>query len=243
MSTEAQVETVPVSKFRTFLNRLIFRAVLFCGGIGTVLLYLIIPNKSVSWRFARFQAWILVKLCGVRVNRRGFEKLEDRPYIYTPNHQSHFDIAALISYLPGCLRFAAKKELFREPVLGFVLRKIGMIPIDRENSESSIRRLGKIKNDGYSTVIFPEGTRSKDGTLLPFKKGAFVAAIELGIPVVPVVCKGGVSVMPKGKYLSILPGDVELVILDPIDTSNITYEDRDRLREQVRELIAEELER
>ena len=90
-------------------------------------------------------------------------------------------------------------------------------------------------------IIFPEGTRSRDGKLLPFKKGAFVAAIHLGVPIVPVVCKGTTRIMPKGEYLSILPGKVELVVLEPIATAGLTYDDRDRLRDTVRAQIAAEL--
>ena len=118
---------------------------------------------------------------------------------------------------------------------------MGMIPVDRDDPLASIERLNRLKLDGFSVIIFPEGTRSPDGALLPFKKGAFVAAIHLGVPVVPVVCKGTTRIMPKGKYLSILPGEAEIVVLEPIPTTGMTYEDRDRLLEQVRGRIAEEL--
>ncbi len=109
--------------------------------------------------------------------------------------------------------------MFDEPILGAVLRTMGMIPIDRDNPLASIERLQRLTLDGGSMIIFPEGTRSRDGELLPFKKGAFVAAIHLGVPIVPVVCKGTTRIMPKGQYLSILPGDGELVVLEPIPTS------------------------
>ncbi len=187
---------------------------------------------------------MLARLLGVRVHMHGLERLEargDGPYIFTPNHQSHFDIAALLGHLPGTIRFASKKELFNEPILGMVMRTMGMIPVDRDDPSAAFALLERVKANRHSTVIFPEGTRSRDGELLPFKKGAFVAAINLGIPVVPVVCTGGTSVMPKGKYLSIAPGDVQLSILEPIETAHMTYEDRDSLRDLVRERIAAEL--
>lgn len=114
-----------------------------------------------------------------------------------------------------------------------------MIPIDRDNPLESIQLLNQLNEDGYSTIIFPEGTRSRDGNLLPFKKGPFVAAIHLGIPIVPVICRGTQKIMPKGKYLSIYPGEAEIIVLAPIATSGMTYEDRDQLRERVRSLIAE----
>jgi 1-acyl-sn-glycerol-3-phosphate acyltransferase len=234
-------ELAPPTRFRVVLNRFIFRAMLVTSGAFAVVLYRF--SKPLTWRFAKLQARNLIRLCGVRIRVRGLEHLGGGPYIFTPNHQSHFDIAALLGHLPGSNRFAAKREMFEDRVLGPVLRTMGMIPIDRDDPLAAMEQLNKLKLDGFSVIIFPEGTRSPDGALLPFKKGAFVAAIMLGVPVVPVVCKGMARVMPKGKYLSILPGAVELVVLEPIPTAGLTFEDRDMLRETVRERIAEELAR
>jgi 1-acyl-sn-glycerol-3-phosphate acyltransferase len=230
------------SRVRIFINRLIFRGMLFIMGAVAVVMYRLIRDKNVTWRFAKAQARNLVRLCGVKVRVRGLEQLGAGPYMFTPNHQSHFDIAMLLGYLPGNNRFAAKKEMFNEPVLGAVLRTMGMIPIDRENPLEAIQLLNDLNIERFSTIIFPEGTRSRDGKLLPFKKGPFVAAIHLGVPIVPVVCKGTMRVMPKGKYLSILPGEVEMVVLEPIATGGMTYDDRDRLREMVRQQIEAELQ-
>jgi 1-acyl-sn-glycerol-3-phosphate acyltransferase len=234
-------DAAPPTRFRTALNRFIFRAMLFVSGAIAIALYRV--NKMLTWRFAKLQARNLIRLCGVRVRMRGLERLGDGPYIFTPNHQSHFDIAALLGYLPGCNRFAAKRETFEEPILGAVLRTMGMIPIDRGDPLASIERLNQLKLDGFSVIIFPEGTRSPDGALLPFKKGPFVAAIHLAVPVVPVVCKGTSRIMPKGKYLSIFPGEAEVVVLDPIPTAGMSYDDREKLLEMVRERIASELEK
>jgi len=231
----------PPTRLRVLFNRVAFRGMLFASGLVAIALYRF--SRSLTWRFAKLQARNLIRLCGVRVHVRGLEHLHAGPCIFTPNHQSHFDIAALLGYLPGLNRFAAKREMFAEPVLGAVLRTMGMIPVDREDSAASIERLNRLKLDGFSLIIFPEGTRSRDGALLPFKKGAFVAAISLGVPVVPIVCKGTGRIMPAGKYLSILPGEAEVVVLEPIPTAGMTYEDRDRLRELVRTRIAEELAR
>jgi 1-acyl-sn-glycerol-3-phosphate acyltransferase len=216
---------------------------LFASGLIAVAMYRLIDDKNVTWRFAKAQARNLSRLCGVRVNVRGLERLGHGPYMFTPNHQSHFDIAALLGYLPGNNRFAAKKEMFNEPVLGTVLRTMGMIPIDRENPIEAIQLLNQLVVDEFSTIIFPEGTRSRDDNLLPFKKGPFIAAIHLGVPVVPVVCKGTREVMPRGQYLSIIPGTAEIVVLEPIPTKGLTYDDRNRLRDLVRDRIAEELAR
>ena len=231
----------PPTRLRVLFNRIVFRAMLFASGLVAIALYRV--SKPLTWRFAKLQARNLIRLCGARVRVRGLEHLAGGPCIFTPNHQSHFDIAALLGYLPGINRFAAKREIFAEPVLGPVLRTMGMVPVDRDDSPASIDRLQRLKLDGFSLIIFPEGTRSRDGALLPFKKGAFVAAISLGVPIVPVVCKRTAAIMPAGKYLSILPGEAEIVVLEPISTAGMTYDDRDRLRALVRDQIAEELAR
>ncbi|MGD0948366.1 MAG: lysophospholipid acyltransferase family protein [Candidatus Binatia bacterium] len=230
-------------RLRILINRLLFRGMLFASGLIAVAMYRLIDDKNITWRFAKAQARNLSRLCGVRVNVRGLERLGRGPYMFTPNHQSHFDIAALLGYLPGNNRFAAKKEMFNEPVLGTVLRTMGMIPIDRENPLEAIQLLNQLVVDEFSTIIFPEGTRSRDGNLLPFKKGPFIAAIHLGVPVVPVVCKGTREIMPKGQYLSIIPGTAEVAVLEPIPTKGLTYGDRNRLRDLVHDRIAEELAR
>lgn len=231
------------NRARIFLNRLLFRGMIFGSGLVAIVLYRI--NRPLTWRFAKLQARNLARLCGVRVRVRGCENLRGEPYIFTPNHQSHFDIALLLGHLPGVNLFVAKRELFNEPILGAVLRTMGMIPIDRDDPVASINRLNRLRLNGFSVVIFPEGTRSSDGdgTMLPFKKGPFVAAIQLGVSVVPVVCKHTGKLMPKGKYLSIVPGDAELVVLAPIPTAGMSYADRDRLSELVRDQIAAELAR
>jgi len=226
------VLTPAPGRARIFVNRLIFRGMLFSMGAIAVAMYRLIPNKNVTWAFAKLSARNLARLCGVKVRVRGVEHLGAGPYMFTPNHQSNFDIAALLGYLPGTNRFAAKKEMFGEPVLGMVLRTLGMIPIDRDNPLEAIQLLNQLNDDAYSTIIFPEGTRSRDGQLLPFKKGPFVAAIHLGVPVVPVVCKGTHAIMP---------GAVEIVVLPPITTKGLDYEQRGWLRDTVRQQIAAEL--
>ena len=135
--------------------------------------------------------------------------------VYTPNHQSHLDILALLGHLPGAVRFAAKQSLWRHAVVGAVLDSLGMVPIDRESSAEAIAALNRVRSDGDSFVVFPEGSRSRDGRLAEFKKGAFVLAIRLGLPVVPVTCRGTRRLMPKGSKLNVVPGEVEIVIDRP----------------------------
>ena len=228
---------------RAVVNRFIFRGMLFSMGSVAVALHKTLPWKSVAWDFAKLSARNLARACGVRVHMHGLEHLKGPgPSVFAPNHQSHFDIAALLGYLPGHNRFVAKRELFNEPVLGMVLRTMGMVPIDRDNPLEAITMLNSVAiEERCSLIIFPEGTRSRDGGLLPFKKGPFAAAIFMKIPVVPVVCRGTAAIMPKGGYLSILPGDCDVFVEPPIPTADLTYDDRTRLRDQVRAIIAARL--
>ena len=141
MGPVADTSTLEAERWRAraLLNRWIFRGMLFSMGTIAVILHRVLPSKSVAWAFARLSARNLARLCGVRVHVHGLEHLQGPgPYVFAPNHQSNFDIAALLGYLPGENRFVAKKELFGEPVLGTVLRTMGMIPVDRDNPLEAI---------------------------------------------------------------------------------------------------------
>jgi 1-acyl-sn-glycerol-3-phosphate acyltransferase len=238
------------SDARFVLNRHIFRTMLATSGAAAVLLNQILPRRHwllpdhrTVWGFAKLQARNLARLCGVEVAVRGLEHVRDGgPFIFTPNHQSHFDIAALLGFLPGDNRFATKKELFSDPILGSVLDTLGMIPIDREQPLESVRTLGELEGVPFSIIIFPEGTRGPGDRLLPFKKGPFVVAIRLGMPVVPIAIRGAGRVMPKGGYLGIRPGRIEIIVEKPIPTAGLRYEDRGALREQVRRILSAHVE-
>ena len=242
-----------VAELRFVANRHIFRTMLATSGFAAVVMHRllprrhpVLPDRRTVWSFAKLQARNLARLCGVEVSIDGAEEIATGgPFIFTPNHQSHFDIVALLGFLPGDNRFAAKTELFADPILGPVLRTLGMVPIDRNQPREAIRSLGTLKREGqpFSVVIFPEGTRGDDGGLLSFKKGPFVAAIELGLPVVPITIRGSAAVMPKGGRLGIYPGRVEIRIDPPIPTSGLSYADRTQLRDHVRATITRNLAR
>ena len=112
-----------------------------------------------------------------------------------------------------------------------------MVPIDRERPELAIDHLNQQAGGGDSLVVFPEGTRSRDGRLGEFKKGAFVVAITLQRPIVPVICRGTRRLMPKGSRMTVVPGPIEIVVAPPIPTVGLTYDDRDSLSGQVRTAI------
>lgn len=162
-------------------------------------------------------------------------------YIYMSNHQSNFDIPVLLSILNVRFRWLAKAELFKIPLFGTAMRRAGYIRVDRTNRASAIKSLNhaaEIIRDGASVMIFPEGTRSPDGRIRPFKKGGFVLSIDAGVPIVPIVLHGTGDILPKDR-LCFVPGRVRVEILAPIETSGYTWQNRDDLLNTVYHTICE----
>jgi 1-acyl-sn-glycerol-3-phosphate acyltransferase len=223
---------------RVAISPYLFRGMLVGMAAVAIGIHRTTGSRTLAWRFAKARARDLAALLGVDVTVRGLEHVVDAgPVIYAPNHQSHLDILTLLGHLPGATRFAAKRELWRHAIVGGVLDTLGMIPIDREAGEQSIAVLNEAAKEASSIVVFPEGTRSRDGHLRDFKKGAFVLAIATGLPIVPVCCRGTRRLMPRGSQLAVVPGPVEIVIEPPIPTTGLTYDDRDALAARVRDAI------
>jgi 1-acyl-sn-glycerol-3-phosphate acyltransferase len=223
---------------RVALSPYLFRGMLVSMAAVAVTLHRLTGSRERAWNFAKARARTLAWLLGLDVRVHGLEHVAaGGPFVFTPNHQSHLDILVLLGFLPGPTRFAAKRELWRHPVVGAVLDTLGMVPVDRDHPERAIDALDRAADDRGSLVIFPEGTRSRTGQLRPFKKGAFVLAIASGLPVVPVVCRGTRRLMPRGSQLAVVPGTVEIVIEAPIPTAGLGYDDRDALAARVREAI------
>jgi 1-acyl-sn-glycerol-3-phosphate acyltransferase len=238
VAAQAADEAIEPRSLRVALSPYVFRGMLVGMGAVAVGIHRLTGNQRMAWRFAKARARTLERLLGIRVAVTGREYVAaGGPFVYAPNHQSHLDILALLGHLPGAVRFAAKQELWRHPVVGAVMDSLGMVAIDRENSPQAIAALDRVRDDGQSFVVFPEGGRSRDGRLRPFKKGAFVLAIRLGLPVVPVICRGTRRLMPRGSRLTVLPGEIEIVIERPIPTTGLRFEDRDALAAEVRAAI------
>ncbi|NPA48874.1 MAG: 1-acyl-sn-glycerol-3-phosphate acyltransferase [Thermodesulfobacteria bacterium] len=212
--------------------------------IVILLLSLFDRRGLLTHEIGRFWLRCILWITGVKVEVRGLEHLKkDESYIFAANHQSQFDIPVLAVALPYQIRWLAKKSLFRIPFFGWALRAIGYIPVDRENPRKgyeSLLRAAEIVKAGFSVVIFPEGTRSPDGSLLPFKTGGFVLAIKSGKPVVAVAICGTRKVMPKGK-LYVRPGLVRLRIFPPIPTTGLSLREKASLAQLVRLRIEEGL--
>jgi 1-acyl-sn-glycerol-3-phosphate acyltransferase len=211
-----------------------------------IILILFIPHLDRGARFTyRYLAllWgrINLKLSGVRVKVIGAEKVNrNTSYIVMSNHQSNFDVLALATRLPLQLRWVAKRELLKVPIFGFAIKRMGMIIIDRRNPEKaheSMKAADKQIKSGLSIIILPEGTRSRDGKLLEFKKGGFVMALSTRTPILPITINGSRFCLPKGGLFSLRPGKIQLIIHDIVDVAGLTIEDRDRLLAKVRKVI------
>jgi 1-acyl-sn-glycerol-3-phosphate acyltransferase len=163
----------------------------------------------------------------------------DAPLVVASNHQSWFDIFLLAAVLPGSLRFVAKKELASVPLLGPAMRRAGHVFIDRQNRQAAFGAYDEAAEAiraGISAVVFPEGTRSRTGELQPFKKGPFVLAIAARVPLVPAYCAGTFTLLPKGSW-RIRPHPIALVFGAPIATTDMEYDDRERLMKETRQAI------
>jgi len=188
--------------------------------------------------------WAGVRLVGVKVEVVGLEKLDwRRTYIFMCNHVSNLDPPIVIPVMPRRTSVLVKKELFRVPILGWGMRLTSLVPVDRRNREaaiSSLRFAAQVLRSGVNMTIWPEGTRSLDGRLLPFKKGPFHLAMESSVPIVPVTVVGTHEIWPKGEF-AIHPGTATVVFHEPIDPGAFSAQEDliDAVRERIRSGLPE----
>jgi 1-acyl-sn-glycerol-3-phosphate acyltransferase len=215
---------------------------LFTVVLGTlgIVMCLLVPGGSALMPIARLWSWLVLKTCRVRVTAAIHPDLDARrACIYVANHQSQLDIPALVLSMPCDFRVVAKRELLYVPIFGWALWLAGFIFIDRTDRDRAIRKMDRslrMIRRGTSVIVFAEGTRSADGSLLPFKKGGFVLALKAGVPIVPVSIAGGREILPKGS-LRLRAGTIGIVFAAPVETSTYTLETKDRLIATVRERI------
>jgi len=194
---------------------------------------------------ARLWSRIMLRVVGARVTYHDpHDALGRSKCVFIANHCSNVDIWALARVLPLGSRFVAKQELFRVPVLGWAMAASGFISIDRSNRAEAIRSLRQAAEKvraGPPVILFPEGTRSRDGRLKPFKKGAFHLAMQAGVPLIPVAIKGTFQIMPPGS-LRVRPGPVDVFFEQAVDVTGHEPERSDRLSQTVRAAIARRLD-
>ncbi|MDO9067193.1 MAG: lysophospholipid acyltransferase family protein [Deltaproteobacteria bacterium] len=174
-------------------------------------------GRAYAWH-ARLWARLSLGLAGVQVTVRGAEQLPDGPVIFMSNHQSSFDILALLAAMPRQIHWIAKKELFDIPVFGPSMRRGGYIPLDRGDGRKALQSVDDAAaaiRQGKSVVMFPEGTRTQDGRLLPFKRGGFILARKAGVPVVPVTINGSGRINPANQ-IRLYRGDISITLHSPM---------------------------
>ena len=183
-------------------------------------------------------------IAGVRVHVEGREKIDSAgTCVFLSNHQGNFDGPVLLHVIGRDLRALVKKEMMHLPILSRILRATEFIPIERTNPKQArdgIERGVRLIKSGKSFFAFPEGTRSRDGELGKFKKGAFIMAVQAEAPIVPITITNSAAIQPPGSY-GIRPGIIRVVIHDPIETRGMTFDDRNALIQQTHAAIASAL--
>ena len=193
----------------------------------------------------KFWSLLNIYLSGTKLSIKGREKIDrNRTYIVMSNHQSLFDVWALIGKIPLQLRWIVKSEIKKIPFFGLALERMGHIYIDRSKGKGTLANLDvavqKIKA-GTSVVIFPEGTRSIDGNLQKFLNGGAILAIKSGVPILPITVNGGRFVLPKNT-LGLMPGKIEIIVGDVIDPKPFSESQKDELMAAVKTTIEKNLD-
>lgn len=191
-------------------------------------------------RMAEFWARIHLMASGIRVSVTGLENIASPPYIFMCNHQSALDIFSLFVALPLQFKWIAKRELFFIPFLGWAMKRAGYISLDRKHPREAIKAMDdaaqKIRG-GINIIIFPEGTRSEDGSLLPFKKGVFTLALRAKVPILPVGISGSSQLQPKGSFIPNKKGVIYIRIGKPIETAQGSRSAKTEIMMTVRQAI------
>jgi len=223
----------------------VWSCIVFFGlffGIFAILSYPFDPKGRLGHQFAKLWGKTCLLVNGVRLRMEGLEHLrKGDPYIFMVNHQGSYDIFSILGYLPFQFKWLAKKELFLIPVLGWGMTAVGYISIDRAGTRETVEAMNKAARkirEGMSVVIFPEGSRSPDGVIQPFKKGGFTLAIKSKVPIVPMAIVGSREIISKNQW-TVHPGEIRIRIGRPIETRDCSMKERTALMEGVREAISE----
>ena len=214
-------------------------------GTLAVLARLLDSSNNLSHKVSALWGRWLCTFNGIEVNIQGLEHVRrDQAQIFVANHQGFFDIFALNAYLPVQLRWVAKSSLFKIPFVGWSMSASGYIPVERENRKKSyqafLATIEQLKG-GNSIVIFPEGTRSVDGTIGPFKKGGHLLSVRSGASLVPVTLLGTGSIIKKGSGI-ITPGQIQIIISPPLSSEAVKEDKEENVLRNLRDIICKNYE-
>jgi 1-acyl-sn-glycerol-3-phosphate acyltransferase len=225
---------------RTLMFALFLSFYILIVGPPLLVYTLLTRNPNPIYRAGIGGVMFFVRAVGVRVRVKGAERIPPGVCLFVANHTSTLDAPAVVGAIPRRIAILLKDSLFRWPIVGQAFRLAHFVPVERTGREAAIASIEKATADlraGQSFLIYPEGTRSPDGRLQHFKKGAVVMAINAGVPIVPVACSNAHRLMKK-KSLVIHSGEILVEFLDPIDASAFTIDNRDELNDRVRNAMA-----
>ena len=210
---------------------------------AVIFISLVRPSSPALNSITRSWGRLWCRAAGVELTVEGLERIDlGQAYVVVSNHRSAFDVFAHFAVLPIPIRFLAKKELFKIPLFGPAMRRIGIVEVDRSGGRATHQSInsGARRNmeQGRSLMIYPEGTRPRDGVMLPFKKGAFNIARTLGAPVLPTAVTGSREVWKPDTKL-IHPGKIAVKIMEPIPTEGMKIYELEGLRNRVYSLVRE----
>ena len=225
---------------RTAIAAILLSLFILIAGPLLLLYTWIVNHPNAIYRIGLEGCYLIARTVGMRERVEGLEKIPPRTVLFMANHTSFVDAVPVVHAIPRRVAILAKKSLFELPIVGWAFKMAGFVPVDRSNREAAIASVeiaaARLKS-GVSFLAYPEGTRSYDGRLLPFKKGVFVMAITAGATIVPMVAIGVHRIMPK-RSLKIRPGEVVIRFGDPIGTAGYTIDQREALSDRVRSAMA-----
>jgi 1-acyl-sn-glycerol-3-phosphate acyltransferase len=206
-----------------------------------LLLYTLISRNPNPLYWAGVKGIVyLMRLVGVKIRIKGRQRVPPGACLFVANHTSSADAPAVVGAIPRRVAILLKESLFKWPIAGQAFTLAGFIPVKRSEKDSAIASVEKATQSmraGQSFLIYPEGTRSPDGRLQTFKKGAVVMAIKAKVPIVPMACSGAHRVMRK-RSLRVYPGEILVEFLEPIDAAKYSFDERDALNDRVHDTMA-----